>query len=163
MKVIVPLVLIVCLIVIGCNQSGNNQQMQAKIDSLQAKLNDTYKPGLGEFMMGVQGHHAKLWFAGINQNWQLADFEVHEIGETLDDVKKYCTDRPEIKSLGIIDPAVNTIKAAIKKQDIDQFKSGFIELTNDCNTCHKDNQHGFNIITIPTSPPVSNQDFKPAK
>ena len=163
MKAIAPLVLIVCFIVVGCNQSCNNQQIQAKIDSLQAKLNDTYKPGLGEFMMGVQGHHAKLWFAGINQNWQLADFEVHEIGETLDDVKKYCTDRPEIKSLGIIDPAVNTIKAAIKKQDIDQFKSGFTELTNDCNTCHKDNQHGFNIITIPASPPVTNQDFKPAK
>lgn len=163
MKVIVPLVLIVCLIVIGCNQSGNNQQIQAKIDSLQARLNDTYKPGLGEFMMGIQEHHAKLWFAGINQNWQLADFEVHEIGETLDDVKKYCTDRPEIKSLGIIDPVVNTIKAAIKKRDIYQFKSGFTELTNDCNTCHKDNQHGFNIITIPTSPPVTNQDFKPAK
>lgn len=163
MKVIAPLVLTVCLIAIGCNQSGDNQQMQAKIDTLQAKLKDNYKPGLGEFMMGIQEHHAKLWFAGINQNWQLADFEVHEIGETLDDVKKYCTDRPEIKSLGIIDPAVNTIKAAIKKQDTDQFKSGFTELTNDCNTCHKDNQHGFNIITIPTSPPVTDQDFKPAK
>lgn len=159
----IPLIVAICIATIACNQSGNNQQLQAKIDSLQAKLNDTYKPGLGEFMMGIQEHHAKLWFAGINKNWRLADFEVHEIGETLDDVKKYCTDRPEIKSLGIIDPAVNTIKAAVKKQDVEKFKSGFTELTNDCNSCHKDNQHGFNIITIPTSPPVSNQDFKPSK
>lgn len=153
----------ICLIMIACNQSGDGQQLQAKIDSLQAKLNDAYKPGLGEFMMGIQEHHAKLWFAGINQNWKLADFEVHEIGETLDDVKKYCTDRPEIKSLGIIDPAINNIKAAISKEDIGKFKSGFTELTKDCNTCHKDNQHGFNIITIPVSLPVTNQDFKPAK
>jgi hypothetical protein len=163
MKIILPLILVVFFIMTACNQSGNNQQLQAKIDSLQARLNDTYKPGLGEFMMGIQEHHAKLWFAGVNKNWQLADFEVHEIGETLDDVKKYCTDRPEIKSLGIIDPAVNTIKTAISKQDIDRFKAGFTELTNDCNTCHKDNQHGFNIITIPTSPPVTNQEFKPVK
>jgi hypothetical protein len=163
MKSMIPLIVAICFMVTACNQSGNNQQMQAKIDSLQAKLNDTYKPGLGEFMMGTQEHHAKLWFAGINKNWRLADFEVHEIGETLDDVKKYCTDRPEIKSLGIIDPAVNAIKAAISKQDLEKFKSGFAELTNDCNSCHKDNQHGFNIITIPTSPPVSNQDFKPLK
>ena len=127
------------------------------------KLNETYKPGFGEFMSNIQVHHAKLWFAGVNKNWQLADFEVHEIGEALDDVKKYCTDRPEIKSLEIIDPAVNTIKAAIGKQDINRFKSGFTELTHDCNTCHKDNQHGFNIITIPASPPVTNQDFKPVK
>jgi hypothetical protein len=162
MKIIVPFIIAACFVMIACNQSAD-QRLQAKVDSLQAKLNDTYKPGLGEFMMGIQEHHAKLWFAGINKNWQLADFEVHEIGETLDDVKKYCTDRPEIKSLGIIDPAVNAIKAAISKQDADKFKAGFIELTNGCNSCHKDNQHGFNILTIPTAPPVTNQDFKPAK
>ena len=162
MKIIVPFIIAACFVMIACNQSAD-QRLQAKVDSLQAKLDDTYKPGLGEFMMGIQEHHAKLWFAGINKNWQLADFEVHEIGETLDDVKKYCTDRPEIKSLGIIDPAVNAIKAAISKQDADKFKAGFIELTNGCNSCHKDNQHGFNILTIPTAPPVTNQDFKPAK
>jgi len=162
MKIIVPLIIAACSVMIACNQSAD-QRLQAKVDSLQAKLNDTYKPGLGEFMMGIQEHHAKLWYAGVNKNWQLADFEVHEIGETLDDVKKYCTDRPEIKSLGIIDPAVNAIKAAISKQDADKFKAGFIELTNGCNSCHKDNQHGFNILTIPTAPPVTNQDFKPAK
>lgn len=162
MKIIVPFIIAACFVMIACNQSAD-QRLQAKVDSLQAKLNDTYKPGLGEFMMGIQEHHAKLWFAGINKNWQLADFEVHEIGETLDDVKKYCTDRPEIKSLGIIDPAVSAIKAAISKQDADKFKAGFIELTNGCNSCHKDNQHGFNILTIPTAPPVTNQDFKPAK
>lgn len=163
MKIIVPFIIGICFFVIACNQSGSNQQLKAKVDSLQARLNDAYKPGLGEFMMGIQEHHAKLWFAGINKNWQLADFEVHEIGETLDDVKKYCTDRPEIKSLGIIDPAVNAIKTAISKQDLDRFKAGFTDLTNDCNTCHKDNQHGFNIIIIPASPNVTNQEFKPVK
>lgn len=150
------------LLVSACNQSADNHQLQVKIDSLQAKLNVAYKPGLGEFMMGIQEHHAKLWFAGTNKNWQLADFEVHEIGETLDDVKKYCSDRPEVKSLGIIDPAINNITTAIKKKDEAQFKLGFMELTNDCNSCHKDNQHGFNVITIPSAPPVTNQDFKPA-
>ena len=154
-----PIVLLIC----SCNnQSGDNTKLQAKMDSLQAKINDTYKPGLGEFMMGIQEHHAKLWFAGLNKNWKLADFEVHEIGETLDDIKKYCTDRPEVKSIGIIDPAISSINTAIQKKDMASFKSGFIALTNNCNSCHKDNQHGFNIITIPTAPPVTNQEFKPA-
>lgn len=154
----IPLIVVIC----SCNQSSGNRQLQARADSLQAKLNDAYKPGLGEFMTGIQQHHAKLWFAGINRNWKLADFEVHEIGETLDDIRKYCTDRPEVKSLGIIDPAINNIKAAILSQDLERFKSGFTELTNNCNTCHKDNQHGFNVIIIPDSPPVTNQSFKPA-
>ena len=148
----------------ACNSQGSgNHQLQAQVDSLQKKLNDTYKPGLGEFMLGIQLHHAKLWFAGTNKNWKLADFEVHEIGETLDDIKKYCTDRPEVESIGVIDPAINRINAAIKQKDLQTFKNSFVELTTNCNNCHKSNQHEFNIITIPTALPVVNQDFKSAK
>lgn len=145
----------------SCGQQSDTQKLQAQVDSLQKKLNSTYKPGLGEFMLGIQQHHAKLWFAGINKNWPLADFEVHEIGETINDIKQYCTDRPEIKSIGIIDPALTSITAAIKNKDAVAFKRSFIDLTTGCNTCHKDNQHGFNVIIIPTNLPIDNQIFKP--
>lgn len=160
-----PILLLTPLLLFAsCSQQNNdNQRLQTQVDSLKQRLNTTYRPGLGEFMLGIQEHHAKLWFAGINQNWKLANFEVHEIGETLDDVKAYCTDRPEIKSIGMIDPAINSINAAIKRKDTEAFKKGFIDLTNNCNTCHRDNQHGFNVITIPSALPVTNQDFKPAK
>jgi hypothetical protein len=144
-------------------QSADVQKLQTQVDSLQTKLNDAYKPGLGEFMTGIQLHHAKLWFAGINNNWKMADFEMHEIGETLDDIKKYCTDRPEVKSISVIDPAINTINQAIKQKDIQLFKKGFVDLTNNCNNCHKSNQHEFNEIIIPTASPVVDQNFKPAK
>src|SRR5437588_7093357 len=93
----------IIIVSVSCNsQTDKSDKLQVQVDSLQKKLSATYKPGLGEFMLGIQEHHAKLWFAGINNNWELADFEVHEIGETLDDIKQYCTDRPEIKSIGII-------------------------------------------------------------
>jgi hypothetical protein len=152
-------------LVVSCGQANDNDtaKLQQQVDSLQKQLNGAYRPGLGEFMMGVQEHHAKLWFAGINQNWPLADFEVHEISETVDDIKKYCTDRPEVKSIGIIDPAIGSINAAIKQKSTEQFKKAFTDLTNSCNNCHKDNQHGFNVITIPSGLPVENQKFKPGK
>src|ERR1700739_4315750 len=157
MKTLIALFFLLTIMV-SCSQQGDNtKQLQARIDSLQQRLNNTYKPGLGEFMMGMQEHHAKLWFAGINKNWALADFEVHEIGETVEDIKQYCTDRPEVKSIGTIDPGIASINNAIKQKDVDQFKKGFMELTNNCNTCHKNNQHGFNVIIIPTGLPVENQ------
>ena len=156
------LILFATILFLSCNQGQQDiRQLQTRIDSLQQLVNKSYKPGLGEFMLGVQQHHARLWFAGTYQNWPLADFEVHEIGETLDDIKQYCTDRPEIKSLGIIDPAINSISKAIKQKYLEQFKKSFTELTADCNTCHKDNQHGFNVIVNPTGLPVDNQNFKP--
>ncbi len=160
MKVI--LFLFTVILFFSCNQGqSDTQQLQTRIDSLQQLVNKSYKPGLGEFMLGIQQHHARLWFAGTYQNWPLADFEVHEIGETLDDIKRYCTDRPEVKSLGIIDPAIGSISKAIKQKDVEQFKKAFTELTADCNNCHKDNQHGFNVILIPDGLPVDNQNFKP--
>jgi hypothetical protein len=156
-------ILLSLTIFVSCGQNDHSQRLQSRVDSLQQKLDHTYKPGLGEFMLGIQEHHAKLWFAGVNKNWQLADFEVHEIGETIDDIKQYCTDRPEVKSIGIIDPAISDINTAIKRKDAETFKKGFVELTASCNTCHKDNQHGFNVIIIPSTQPVTNQDFKPVK
>lgn len=154
----------ILLMLAACNRATNDHhQLQAQVDSLQIKLNDAYKPGLGEFMLGIQLHHAKLWFAGTNKNWKLADFEIKEIGESLDDIKKYCTDRPEVKNLGLIDPSINSISNAIQQKDFGSFKDAFITLTNNCNNCHKITQHEFNVVTIPTALPVVNQDFKPAK
>jgi hypothetical protein len=137
--------------------------MQSAIDSLEKKLGETYRPGLGEFMLGIQLHHAKLWFAGQNQNWPLADFEVNEIKESLEDIQKYCADRPEVKAIGMITPAIDSVNAAIQHKNDQSFKSSFTVLTSTCNNCHKATDHGFNVVTIPTSLPVVNQDFKPNK
>lgn len=135
------------------------QSLQSQIDSLQKKLNDTYKPGLGEFMSGIQIHHAKLWFAGAAGNWKLADFEVGEIKESLDDIEKYCTDRPEVSSLPMIRPALDSVAAAVSAANTPKFQSAFTFLTTTCNSCHRATKHEFNVIKIPTTPPFSNQEF----
>ena len=146
----------------SCNQpSSNNIALQKKIDSLQTEVNNSYKPGLGEFMSQIQMHHAKLWFAGENGNWQLAHFEIGEIQEALDDIPKYCADRPEVKYINMIIPAMDSLSDAIKDKNEGKFRSGFTLLTATCNDCHKATDHGFNVIKIPEVPPVSNQFFTP--
>jgi hypothetical protein len=150
-------ILVLPVLLTACGNPANNTAQQAKAHSAQV---EPYKPGLGEFMMGIQVHHAKIWFAGKNQNWPLADFEVGEIKETLEDVKKYCTDRPEIKSLPILYPALDSVNAAIKTKDPARFKKSFVFLTNTCNNCHQTTHHEFNVIKIPDTPPYTNQEFK---
>jgi hypothetical protein len=144
----------------GTNDSA---AMQAKIDSLSKQINKSYKPGLGEFMMGIQVHHAKIWFAGKKGNWPLADFEVGEIKETLEDVKQYCSDRPEVKSLPIIYPALDSLVNAIKTKSPQQFEKSFVFLTKSCNDCHQTTHHEFNVIKTPDVPPVTNQVYTPKK
>lgn len=145
----------------SCNQSSSDKlALQNKIDSLQVKIDNSYKPGLGEFMSEIQMHHAKLWFAGKYENWELANFEVGEIQEALDDIPKYCADRPEVKSIGIIVPAMDSLSDAIKEKNVNKFSRSFTLLTATCNDCHKATDHGFNVIKIPDIPPVTNQVFK---
>ncbi len=152
---------LVCLFMIGaCNEQSNSSALQARIDSLQNKIDNSYKPGFGEFMSSIQIHHNKLWFAGMNQNWKLADFEIHEIQENIDDIKEFQTERQESKKIGMITPALDSVTAAIEHKDIAAFKSGFIFLTNTCNDCHTATNFEFNQVKIPDHPPFSNQVFK---
>lgn len=156
---------------VRCSSSGGGsgavQQLQSQVsalqDSLQALKDNSYKPGLGELMINIQLNHAKLWFAGVNANWPLANFELGEIKETVQTARQIESDRPEIKSIPMIFAPLDSINKAIAAKDVNEFKSAFQLLTNTCNTCHRDNNFAFNVITIPATPPVPNQDFRPSK
>ncbi len=155
------LILLIAFSFFGCQQSSSNTALQKKVDSLQIAVNNAYKPGLGEFMSQMQVHHAKLWFAGKEENWDLANFEIGEIGEALNDIPKYCADRPEVKSIGMITAPVYNISNAIKEKDQKKFENDFVLLTATCNNCHQQTNHGFISIKIPDVSPVSNQNLKP--
>lgn len=144
-----------------CRHSEKTEKsLQSQIDSLKQKINSSYRPGLGEFMSNIQIHHAKLWFAGIAGNWDLSDFELKEIYESVDDIQTYCTDRPERELIPMIIPALDSIRQAITNKNIVQFRNSFLILTNTCNRCHLASKHEFNVIRIPETPPFSNQDFQ---
>ena len=155
------LILIMFLLLYACSDSSQQiSGLQKQVYELQKKVDESYKPGLGEFMSNIQIHHAKLWFAGINKNWKLAEFEIDEISETLDDIKKFESEREEVKVLPIINPAIDSIKSAINNKSLSSFKTDFINLTNTCNACHKEVHYEFNKVKIPDSPPFSNQVFE---
>ena len=154
-------ILIITIGFIGCTQQTDKTQiLQHQIDSLESRLADAYKPGFGEFMSSIQVHHNKLWFAGANQNWKLADFEIHEIYEAIENIQKYQTERKESKMIGMINPAMDSVNAAIQKESSVLFKSSYTLLTTTCNNCHREAGFEFNAVKIPDNPPFSNQEFK---
>src|SRR5271154_3015568 len=117
MKLIIPF----CAFMFACKAHSNDSErvndLQGKIVELQRKLGNAYKPGFGEFMSSVQVHHAKLWFAGQNENWKLADFEIKEIQESLEGIQKYCTDRTETKSIPMMSPALDSVVHSISRKN----------------------------------------------
>ena len=150
---------LVLLLIVTFSACNDNTKLQEQIDNLEVQSINSYKPGFGEFMSSIQVHHAKLWFAGKNQNWKLADFEVNEIVETLDALQKYQKERKESQALPILHPAIDSVKIAIQLQNPKLFVQCFKALTNTCNTCHQSVNFAFNVVKIPDTPPFSNQDF----
>ena len=114
-------------------------------------------------MSNIQIHHAKLWFAGINGNWDLANFEINEIKESFGGLKKYETERVETKMIPMINIPLDSVNAAIQRKDLKSFKNDFVLLTKTCNECHQANHFEFNRIKIPETPPFTNQVFTKGK
>jgi hypothetical protein len=153
---IIRVLIVLPLLFLGCN---GGQKSRDQIDDKGIQSMSHYIPGFGEFMTYIQIHHAKLWFAGKNENWKLAEFEVNEIKETLAAIQKYEKERIESQALPIIYPALDSINTAIQVQEQKLFVHSYTILTNTCNTCHRAVKFEFNIVKIPDSPPFSNQDF----
>ena len=158
MRTVITLISIISIF--ACNPATERiHVLQNRVDSLEHEITNAYTPGFGEFMSNIQAHHAKLWFAGLNQNWDLADFEVHEIIETANAVLKYQTERNESKEIGMIFPPLDSVSAAITEKSPENFMRTYTLLTNTCNTCHQATNFAFNVVKIPDTQSFSNQDF----
>jgi hypothetical protein len=148
----------------SCSSNTNNEaELKSQIDDLKTQLANTYKPELGEYMSNIQAHHAKLWYAGQNQNWKLADYEVKELQELFEDIKKYNSDRKEVSLVGMIQGPLTQISNSIENQDSKQFDENFTTLTKTCNACHLAAKYEFNVVKVPEGQMFPNQDFKPLK
>ena len=126
-----------------------------------------YVPGLGELMTAIQMRHAKLGIAGESGNWGLADYEIDELDEGLSDVVDLHPTHANVrKPLTALVPQftkmpIERLRTAIKAKNPEAFLGAFDELTAGCNGCHQTASFGFNVVTRPTSPPVTNQEFAP--
>src|SRR5665647_1872089 len=118
-------IILLSLLFCRCTQHEPVEKAPAENSAVQP-----YKPGLGEIMSGVQMHHAKLWFAGINNNWDLSFYEIKEIRELLVMAKQVETDRKEVADIPMIYDNLDSISAAIQQKDLTAFKNSFQSLTN---------------------------------
>ena len=126
-----------------------------------------YTPGLVEFMMSVQSHHAKLWLAGNGRNWDLADYQVDELKELLEEIAKRVPKYRDVPVGQMIEsvtmPPIGDIEAAIKARDGAKFAAAFERLTVACNGCHEAANRGYIVIQRPATSSFPNQSFAPRR
>jgi hypothetical protein len=126
---------------------------------------DAYVPGLGEIMSLQQMRHAKLWLAGQAENWELAAYELDELGEGFDDVVKFYPahkDSPVAPRDAIprmVTEPIASLRAAVERKDSAAFTQAYDTLTDACNSCHRATNFAFNVVQRPTTNPYPNQLF----
>ena len=126
---------------------------------------EAYVPGLGEMMSLQQMRHVKLWFAGQASNWELAGYELEELGEGFDDVVKFHPthkDSPVAPKDAIprmVTEPLKNVRAAIDEKDARAFEQAYDTLTASCNDCHQATNFGFNRVQKPALNPYPNQIF----
>jgi len=166
MKRSILIIFLFCFIVIlfeNCGHSAKTSQLQYRIDSLQQKLDSAYVPGTGELMNNIiQPHHYKLYLAGQQQNWALAEYERDQISGGFKRIIKYHKHSSVAAVVPMIYPELDALKKAIRDKSPDAFNNHFALLTNTCNNCHQATRQEFVVIKIPSTPAFENQNFKPS-
>ena len=130
---------------------------------------DAYAPGLGEIMTLQQMRHTKLWLAGEAGNWDLAAYELKELGEGFDDVVKFHPTHadspvaPKDAVPRIMTEPLAEVRDAVNKKDTKGFEQAYDALTKGCNDCHQATNFSFNVVQRPATNPYPNQAFAPVR
>jgi hypothetical protein len=156
------------LIESGCTRSSTGSGSAAtQAATARTAASEAYTPGLGEIMTLQQMRHVKLWLAGEAGNWDLAAYEIKELGEGFDDVVKFHPtheDSPVAPKDAIprmMTGPLGEVQAAVAKKDARSFEQTYDALTKACNSCHQATNFSFNVVQRPAMNPYPNQSFAP--
>jgi hypothetical protein len=127
-----------------------------------------YNPGVGDLMnLIVQPHHTKLWLAGHEANWVLAEYEVHELRSALANVGKA---RPVYRQKSVpegvemfVSPAFSAMEAVIRDRDAAKFADAYATINAGCNACHTSLGQSQVVIRTPEQTTYPDQEFRPQK
>lgn len=165
---------VVVLLLAGCNPPGapdsnaDIARLRAQVEALEARQkelskNTAPKAELGQQMLLLQLRHGRLWAAGRDQDWLLAQFQLAELNEALDDVVEQNGDaaalQPQQLSVvlpAIMKPAIAQMRTAIDDHNLGEFEKAYDGLSNACSSCHQAAGHGFLVIQRPKSPVLDN-------
>jgi cytochrome c553 len=145
----------------SCRQQSAQPASQASSNA------EAYTPGLGEIMTLQQMRHTKLWLAGDAGNWDLAAYEIDELGEGFEDAIKFHPTHKEspVAPKDAIPRMMNEplmeVRRAIEKKDKAAFEQSYDKVTAACNSCHEATNFSFNVVRRPDSNPYPNQIFAP--
>ena len=129
--------------------------LQKKVDSLEKefdKLKEQVAPGLGELMNTNHVYIQKLATDIATENWEYADFHLHEMKEIFERMEELHNHHDELvqpaedQFKAFIFPTFNKLESAVDAKDKATAEAEYVNLKTGCNNCHKANNMAFIVI-----------------
>ena len=119
---------------------------------------------LAPFMSRLQTFSQKLGYAIEARNTELANFYLHEIHETAEDIEKQVPehDGHHVAALckAVLGPAISQCEQVMSNGTWNDRWNGYAAIIASCNACHCATAHPFIRILPAKGVPSFNQDFK---
>ncbi|SIR47456.1 hypothetical protein SAMN05216509_2452 [Pseudomonas sp. B10] len=135
------------------------------IFSLEKRLTHSFR--MVDVMADYQRYADKLYFAGTEENWELAGWYLWKLRKA----SWVVADGSVIEYRGVEDydvatltqsmlwPVLNHLDSVVEAKDPTAFRNAYETLVNTCNACHHVTQHGFVKIVKPETPTYGNQQY----
>lgn len=159
MKYIAPFILIatVFILIFSCNdvQENNNNSAVGPGGWLKGSSDEKFETVAGQLrgfdatMVEVGYRYQELYWAGQDENWDYASYQIEKIETTL---KTGFERRPKREKSGthFLNYVLPEMKKTIESRDTTNFNKGFVMLTSNCNSCHTMEKVPFFTIKVPT-------------
>ena len=156
------LLLFIFIMIIG-NQTLKINKLLSTLD----KNGHVKEIELATYMGAIQRFADKLYFSGLNQNWELAKFYIHEIEEQIEVISVANISEENIAITPLLSqmiiPTIKNLETSVNKTDVKGFIKHYKLMITSCNSCHSATNHGFIRLKIPKMTMFANQDFSKRK
>lgn len=116
-------------------------------------------------MQRFQWNVNKLYFAGMANNKPLANFYLHELEESMEELAEHPIEENGqrldelVRAWGLA--PLESLEDSLEKTDPKGFKLAYEAFIKNCNGCHISSGHPYIRIVLPSQPVMDNQDFNP--
>lgn len=151
MKQVIILILILGLL--ACNQKTEQSNSQGDwikgTEAEQIKTIEKQFRGFDNAMVETGYRYQELYWAGQDQNWEYADYQLEKIRIAIENGLERRPKRAK-SAEHFLTYVLPEMKESVEKKDMKIFSDSFQTLTTNCNSCHAMEKVPFFNVQIPT-------------
>jgi len=140
---------------VSCSNSQEVATLERELESMKMEMDDMKEflgPGLADLMNRNNEYVKKLDVALENQNWEYADFCLHEMEENFEKIVKLHNNHDElvqpasVQFEAFIYPVFHELEEAVESSNHEKSLELYTQLKTNCGSCHTANNHGFIVL-----------------